>query len=455
MIDAPRGSDAGNWFDESYDVVVIGGGPAGSAVATLLAQKGRRVLVVERTKFPRFHIGESLMPEAYWVFERLGLLPKLRDSDFVRKYSVQFVTASGKESAPFVFEERKPHECSVTWQIERADFDQMMLEHAEQNGATVWQETNVIDVLLEPSETDDLPRARGVIVQRKEDAVPRRIGATVVVDATGMNALLSKRLGIRQLDPKLKKASVFSHYKNCQRDPGKNGGATLVLSTAQNDGWFWYIPLRHDVTSIGVVADIDRLMKNRQGTPEQILNEEIANCPGLQERMKGATRCGPVHVLSDFSYRATRCAGDGWVLTGDAFGFLDPMYSSGVFLALKSGEMAADAINEAFERNDFSGAQLGKWGDELSQGMQTIRKLVYAFYTPTFSFGKFVKMHPEHKDDITAVLVGEVFRPDADAVFEPMKEMAPIPESIPLEKPTATKRDTNPESRDAVGIPSA
>lgn len=432
-------------FDETYDAVVIGGGPAGSTVATLLAQRGRRVLVVERAKFPRFHIGESLMPETYWVFERLGMLPKLRDSNFTRKYSVQFVTASGRESAPFVFEERKPHECSVTWQVDRAAFDQMMLEHAEEAGATVWQEANVVDVLLEPTDADDLPRATGVVVRRKDDAVPRRISAKVVVDATGMNALLSKRLGIRKVDPMLRKASVFSHYKGCPREPGKNGGATLVLSTAQNDGWFWYIPLRNDVTSVGIVADIDRLVKNRKGTPEQILDEEIANCPGLRERMKGGERCGPVQVMSDFSYRATRCAGEGWVLAGDAFGFLDPMYSSGVFLALKSGELAADAINEAFDRNDFSATQLSKWGDELSGGMQTIRKLVYAFYTPTFSFGKFVKMHPEHKDDITAVLVGEVFRPGADDVFQPMREMAPIPESVPLEKPrrwddTVTRR---------------
>ena len=151
--------------------------------------------------------------------------------------------------------------------------------------------------------------------------------------------------------------------------------------------------------------------------------------------MKGAERCGPVHVLSDFSYRATRCAGEGWVLVGDAFGFLDPMYSSGVFLALKSGEMAADAIEEGLAKNDLSAAQLGKWGDELAGGMSTIRKLVYAFYTPTFSFGKFVKMHPEHKDDVTAVLVGEVFKPGVDDLFEPMKELAPIPDNIPLEKP--------------------
>ena len=434
MPQTPNHDQDGTSHD-AYDVVVIGGGPAGATVATLLAQKGRSVLVVERAKFPRFHIGESLMPETYWVFDRLGLLPKLRDSDFVRKYSVQFVTASGRESAPFVFEERKPHECSVTWQVDRATFDTMMLDHAAESGATVWQETNVVDVILEPTDTDNLPRATGVVVQKKGEPTPRRVAARVVVDATGMNALLSRRLGIRRTDPNLKKASVFSHYKGCTREPGKNGGATLVLSTRQNDGWFWYIPLRDDVTSVGVVADLDRLTKGRGGTPEQILDEEIANCPGLQERMKNAERCGPVHVLSDFSYRATRCAGEGWVLVGDAFGFLDPMYSSGVFLALKSGAMAADAINEAFETNDLSARQLSRWGDELAGGMSTIRKLVYAFYTPTFSFGKFVKMHPEHKDDVTAVLVGEVFKPGVDDLFEPMKELAPIPESIPLERP--------------------
>src|SRR5678815_2113578 len=156
----------------------------------------------------------------------------IRDS----KYSVQFVTATGRESAPFVFEERKPHECSVTWQVDRASFDQMMLDHAEEVGATVWQETNVVDVVLEPAANDDLPRAVGVVVQRKGESGPRRIGAKVVVDATGMNALLSRRLGIRQLDPGLKKASIFSHYQGVTRDPGKNGGATLVLSTRQNDG---------------------------------------------------------------------------------------------------------------------------------------------------------------------------------------------------------------------------
>ena len=426
---------------ESYDCVVIGGGPAGSTVATLIAKAGHSVLVVERAKFPRFHIGESLLPETYWVFEKMGMLDKMKNSNFVKKYSVQFASPGGRISAPFYFDERDPRECSQTWQVERAKFDDMMLNHAAETGATVWQETNVTEVLFEPSETDDLPRATGVIVQRKGEE-PRRIDARVVVDATGTTALISKKLNIRKVDPQLRKAAVFSHFKNCARDPGKNGGATLVLATKATDGWFWYIPLADDVTSVGVVGDVGRLITNRTGTPEEILQEEIANCAGLNGKMTNATRCGPVHVLNDFSYRANRCAGEGWVLVGDAFGFLDPMYSSGVFLALKSAQMAADTINEALAAGDLSAASLSRWGDPLSEGMQTIRKLVYAFYTPGFSFGKFIRAYPDRVHDVTAVLVGDVFRPEVNDVFTPLGTMVPVPPSIPLEKPKAVEKET-------------
>src|SRR4051794_18799410 len=151
---------------DTFDVVVIGGGPAGATVATLVADAGHRVLVIERGDFPRFHIGESLMPEKYWSFERLGMLPKLKASNFVKKYSVQFVNASGKESQPFYFDEMNPHECSQTWQVVRSDFDRMMLENAAEHGAEVWQNSNVNEVLFEPSEEDSLPRATGVVVTR-------------------------------------------------------------------------------------------------------------------------------------------------------------------------------------------------------------------------------------------------------------------------------------------------
>src|SRR5918997_1505231 len=149
---------------ETYDCVVIGGGPSGSTVATLVADAGHKVLVIERAKFPRFHIGESLMPETYWTFERLGMLPKLKDSDFVKKYSVQFVNASGKESQPFYFDERDPRECSQTWQVLRSQFDEMMLDNAAARGAEVWMEANVNDVILADAANDDLPRATGVVV---------------------------------------------------------------------------------------------------------------------------------------------------------------------------------------------------------------------------------------------------------------------------------------------------
>lgn len=422
---------------ESYDCIVIGGGPAGSTVATLVADAGHKVLVIERTKFPRFHIGESLMPETYWTFERLGMLPKLKNSDFVKKYSVQFVTASGRESQPFYFDERDPRDCSQTWQVLRSRFDEMLLDNSAEHGATVWQEANVNEILLEPSETDDLPKATGVVVTRKGES-PRKIKAKVIVDATGTSAMLSKKLGIRKGDPMLRKAAIFAHYKGCTRDPGKNGGATLVLSTKQNDGWFWYIPLPDDVTSVGVVGDLTRL-SNKLSTPEKTLDEEVANCAGLESRMANAKRVGDVHVISDYSYRSTRCAGDGWVLVGDAFGFLDPMYSSGVFLALKSGEMAADTINESLASGRPDASNLSKWGDKLSDGMQTIRKLVYAFYTPGFSFGKFVRAYPDKVHDVTAILVGDVFRPEVKELFKPLGTMVPIPESTPLEKPKAAR----------------
>lgn len=419
----------------TYDVVIIGGGPAGATAATLLADHGHKVLVCEREHFPRFHIGESLMPDTYWTFKRLGMLPKLRDSNFVKKYSVQFVGASGKESQPFFFDEHNPHECSQTWQVVRSEFDKMMLDNARDHGAEAWEGANVTAIHTEPAENDTLPRVTGVTVQR-EGLPPEHINARVVVDATGTNALLSRRLNLRHMDPKLKKASVFAHYRGGKRDPGKNAGATLVLSLTNQEGWFWYIPLPDDIVSVGIVADIDYLIKGRQN-PEKTLEEEIARCPAVAMRLETAQRVSPVHVLSDFSYRANRCAGEGWVLIGDAFGFLDPMYSSGVFLALKSGEMAADTIHEALAHNDTSAQRLSQWGNALADGMTSIRKLVYAFYTKDFSFGKFLKMHPEYKGNLTDLLIGNVFRPSVDEVFTPMNQYVNIPTPIPLQHPAA------------------
>src|SRR5689334_9198618 len=220
----------------TYDGVGMGGGRGGATGGALLAGGGRKVLVVERGNFPRFHIGESLMPETYWTFKRLGLLDRLKASNFVRKYSVQFVTASGKESQPFYFDEMNPHECSVTWQVVRSEFDKMMLDNAREHGAEVWENANVTEILLEPTATDSFPRATGVVVTttapQTTNHKPQTLHCKIIIDATGTSALLSRKLNLKRSDPKLKKASLFAHYKGAYRDPNpRDEGATLVLST--------------------------------------------------------------------------------------------------------------------------------------------------------------------------------------------------------------------------------
>ncbi|MCA9066586.1 MAG: tryptophan 7-halogenase, partial [Planctomycetaceae bacterium] len=222
-------------LDEA-DVVVIGGGPAGSTASTLLAQKGLQVQLFEREKFPRFHIGESLIPETYWVLERLNMLPKMRASHFVHKHSVRFVSASGKMSAPFYFHDNKPHECSQTWQVVRSEFDQMMLENAREHGVNAQEETRVLDVLF------DEGRAVGVRVQHK-DGTQREVRAKVVVDASGQSGMLSNRMKTRIWDPILNKGAIWTYWENVQRDSGKDEGATVVIQTPNRQGWFWFIPL--------------------------------------------------------------------------------------------------------------------------------------------------------------------------------------------------------------------
>lgn len=422
----------------SYDVIVVGGGPAGSTVGTLLAQYGHRVLIVERERYPRFHIGESLMPETYWTLRRIGMLEKMKRSPFVRKYSVQFANAEGRESAPFYFDEMNPHECSQTWQVLRSQFDEMMLANAAECGAEVWQETAVQEVIFEPLRPDaplDAGHARAVgVLAVQRDGRRCALRAKVVVDATGTSALIASRLGIRRADPALRKAAVFAHFRGAARDPNpRDEGATLVLHVKDQNGWFWYIPLHEDVVSVGVVGDVDYLIRGR-GRPEQILAEEVARCPAVQPRLARAERISPVHVLSDFSYSATRCAGHGWVLVGDALTFLDPIYSSGVFLALKSGELAADAVHAALEAGDVSAARLGGWGGAFYAGVQNIRKLVYAFYTKGFSFGQFNRAHPEHRRDLVNLLIGDVFRPECGRIFDTMGRYCTLPQALRLEE---------------------
>jgi flavin-dependent dehydrogenase len=411
---------------DSYDVIVVGGGPAGSTAATLCARDGRDVLLLDREKFPRFRVGESLMPATYPIFERLGVLDRLRESAYPVKASVQFFSPRGRSGTPFYFSEVSPGPDSTTWQVDRIPFDAMLLDNAQEIGVEVRQCVNVRDVRFEGS------RAVGVLAELP-DRSRREIEAKVVVDASGQSGVLSRKLGLKEIDPKLRHTSYYTRYRGAVRDEGIDGGATLIYWTREGRSWFWFIPLPDGIDSVGVVGPAEYLQRNGTADPRTIFDEELDNCPALKERLVGAEHVTDVRAIRDFSYLCTRIAGDGWVLAGDAFGFLDPMYSTGVFLALKSGELAADAIADAFKKNDFSAARLGRHGEDYVAGMEALRKLVYAYYDEGFSFQEFLEKFPGCREDLVNLLVGNVFERPVDALFDSMGEMCDLPEARTLQ----------------------
>ncbi|QDV21778.1 NAD(P)/FAD-dependent oxidoreductase [Aureliella helgolandensis] len=397
----------------SYDVIVIGGGPAGCMAAGLVAESGLSTLLLERESVPRFHIGESLMPECYWPLQRLGMIDRMNASKFTRKKSVQFVGASGKESAPFYFTQHDPRESSTTWQVERAEFDRMLFERAGELGAECHDRTRVLDVLL-----DENQAARGVKVRTTEGQT-LEIDARVIMDGSGLQALIANKLSLREDMPNLQKAAIWAYYKNAKRDDGDNAGATIVMHTLEKDSWFWFIPLSDDVTSIGCVGDSDYMVKTGLDS-EARYNLELSRCPGLASRLEDAERVSKIHVAKEYSYSTRQHSGQGWVLIGDAFGFIDPLYSSGVYFALVMGERAADAVIEGFRKNDLSAQQLGNWCENFKSGSQLIKKLVEAFYTKEFSFGGFIRDNPQFGGNLTDLLIGRIFYDGAEKIFDQM-----------------------------------
>ena len=410
----------------SYDAIVIGGGPAGSSAAAVLAEHGRDVLVLEREKFPRYHVGESLIPYCYFSLERLGMIEKVKAFGFTKKYSVQFVSRKGKLSQPFYFSEHLDHEAACTWQVWRAEFDQMLLDNAREKGAEAIEETKVTELLR--SEQGRVTGVRAVL----KSGETRDIQAPITIDATGRDSFAMLRNGWRVRDPQLDKIALWTYYKGAMRDPGIDEGATTVAALPDR-GWFWYIPLPGDVVSVGVVAQKEYLFRDTRDH-EAIFDREVKANPWVQQHLAPGRRTEPMRITGEFSYRSRHCASDGLLLAGDAFGFLDPVFSSGLFLALRGGVLAGDAVHAALADQDVSAARFADYSKQLRTEIEAMRRLVYAFYDNDFSFGKLLKKHPELQGDVTDCLIGHLSR-DFQRLFEGVAEIVDVPESLPYGEP--------------------
>lgn len=414
-------------MNSNPDVLIIGAGPAGSAAATLLAGQGHRVLVIEREKFPRYHIGESLIPFTYGPLERLGLIPRMKASHNQKKYSVVFVSPNGKASQPFYFFNRYDRETvAQTWQVLRSEFDLMLMQHAREHGATVLEETSVTSLIKEDG------RVVGVRVQDKSGQA-LEFRAPITLDCSGKESFAAVREGWRMRDPYLNKVAVWTYYKGSKREPGIDEGQTTV-AYVPDKGWFWHIPQHDDMVSVGIVAEGKYLTRGGVKDPKAIFHREVEENLWIKDHLSVGHSTGDYYITAEYSHHSRHCGTEGLLLVGDAFCFLDPVFSSGLMLALKSGVLAADLVHEAILARDFSPARFARYGSTMREGVENMRKLVYAFYNPKFSFKQVIDRDPEMAGAITDCLSGDVNK-DFSPLWKAIEEFVPLPNAIPCGQP--------------------
>ena len=359
-------------LDTECEVLVIGGGPAGSTAATLLTRCGRKVIFLEKAHHPRFHIGESLLPMNLPLFERLGVLDKVRAMG-VFKPGADFEADNERGYNTFAFARAIGSSPPHAYQVWRQDFDKMLFDHARATGADAREGHEVVAV-------EQVDARRSHVEVRVDNGSTYRITAQYIVDATGRDAFLSSKKHLRRKNPEHQSAAIFGHFRGAEYRPGEDAGNISIYRF--RDGWIWMIPLPNGVMSIGAVCR-PAYLKQRKGKTVDFLWETLRLNEGVRTRIEHAELIGDeVRVTGNYSYDSTRMGGPGWVMVGDAFAFLDPVFSSGVYLAMSGAEQAAAVVDQALREPKQEMRSLRRLERRQRAGMARFAFFIYRFNSP-------------------------------------------------------------------------
>lgn len=371
-----------------YDAIIIGGGPGGSTAGSALARAGKRVLILERERFPRFHIGESLIPYGNDELRSIGVWEKLEHAGFMTKLGAEFVLGNSTAGIQVLFSRHLPQSYAQTFQVERARFDHLLLDHAEESGCEVWQETKVESVQVSDN---------GVTVTCLKEGASLELQARWLLDASGRNTVVGKQLRLPKVDLGMpKKFATFAHFHGVKRDDPPADGHIIIVRL--DFGWFWMIPLDGEKTSIGLVQTLEHFRATGL-KPGECFDQVVADTPELQKRLGGAVRVSEFSHAQDFTFRHLQNAGPRWILVGDAAGFIDPIFSSGVMLAVKSAYLAASKIMDA----DRVGQSLSRrtqraYTREVDKMCKVFLRMIRMFYDPN-GFEIFLSPDPNPKTE--------------------------------------------------------